>query len=72
MDIHDYVFVINRDDRFYGYKFKICGVQQDFFGTVTGYTVQDGFGRYWRDYDPSDLQYTTQYRKKFSPQMQLL
>ena len=72
MDIDDYVIVINRTDRFYGYKFKVCGIQHDFFGKITGYTVHDGFGRHWKDYPPTDLQYTTQYRKKFDTQMQLL
>lgn len=72
MDINDYVVVINTTDRFYGYKFRICGIQNDFFGKVTGYTVHDEYRRYWRDYYPTDLQYTTKARKKFSAQMQLL
>jgi len=72
MDIDDYVVVIKRTDRFYGYKFKICGVQNDFFGKITSYTVNDEYNRHWRDYNPTDLQYTTRHRKKFSPQMQLL
>lgn len=72
MDVDDYVVVINASDSFYGYKFKICGVQTDFFGKITGYTVHDGFGRHWRDYIPTDLQYTTRYKHKFTSQMQLL
>jgi hypothetical protein len=71
MNVQDYVFVINDADPLYGEKFIIRAVQTDFQGCITGYTVNGGGGK-WRDYLPTDLQYTTRRRTKFTSQMQLL
>lgn len=72
MERDDYVIVINRDDPFYGYKFMICGVIKNFDGKITGYAVHDGYGRHKREYAPTDVQYTTQYRRNpATSQMQL-
>jgi hypothetical protein len=76
MDVNDYVFVINPADRYYGRKYVIRGVQTDFDRRITGYTVrayplQEQNGRY-RDYLPTDLQYTTASGQTFTSQMQLL
>ncbi len=81
MDITDYVFVINSTDTFYGQKFIIRAIETDFVGRITGYTVSDfptnGHaettlqGKY-RDYLPTDLQYTTKQGQTFTLQMQLL
>jgi hypothetical protein len=71
MDVTDYVFVINDADPLYGEKFIIRAVQTDFAGRITGYTVNGNKGQ-WRDYAPTDLQYTTRWRTKFTSQMQLL
>ena len=70
MEVDDYVFVINGDDKFYGTKFIVRAVQTDFGGKITGYTV-NGNGGKWRDYLPTDLHYTTRRRIKFTSQMQL-
>lgn len=73
MELDDYVIVSNRDDPFYGYKFIICGVIKNSAGTITGYLVHDGYGRHKREYAPTDVQYTTQYRRhSVTSQMQLL
>lgn len=71
MDIDNYVFVINETDEFYGHKFIIRAVTTDFYGRITGYTVNGHNGKR-QDYATTDLQYTTKYRTKFTPQMQLL
>ncbi len=71
MDIGDYVFVINPRDGCYGQKFIIRAVATDFHGRITGYTVNGHSGR-WRDYRSTDLQYTREDGKIFTPQMQLL
>lgn len=76
MDVADYVFVINPDDRYYGQKFVIRGVQTDFYGRITGYTVRayplNAPPNRYRDYLPADLQYTTEQGQTFTSQMQLL
>jgi hypothetical protein len=71
MDINDYVFIINPTDPCYGQKGIIRGVAVEFSGKITGYTVTGENGQ-WRDYHPTDLQYTTLTRKTFTSQMQLL
>ncbi len=81
MDITDYVFVINSTDTFYGEKFIIRAIETDFVGRITSYTVSDFPGNgheetalkgKYRDYLPTDLQYTTKQGRTFTQQMQLL
>ncbi len=70
MNIRDYVFVINPQDKHYRQKFTITAVQTDFDGRITCYTVNTPKGYY--DYSTTDLQYTTKDGTKCTPQMQLL
>ena len=69
MNVQDYVFVINPQDKYYSQKFRIAGVQTDFEGRITSYTVEMLKG--YRDYSATDLQYTTKQRTRCTPQMQL-
>ena len=71
MNVGDYVFIINPADSYYGEKWVICAVHQDFSRRVTGYTVQNAAGR-WRDHHTTDVQYATMNGATFTGQMQLL
>ena len=71
MNVGDYVFIINPADSYYGEKWVICAVHQDFSRRVTGYTVQNAAGR-WRDDHTTDVQYATMNGATFTGQMQLL
>jgi len=76
MDVGDYVFVINPADTCYGQKFVIRGVQTDFAGRITGYTVRaspvTSDNGQWRDELPTDVQYTTEHGRTCTSQRQLL
>jgi hypothetical protein len=71
MNIGDPVFVINSADAYFGHRFIIRGVAQDFQGRITGYTV-NGDGGHWRDYAITDIQYAISGQKSATRQMQLL
>ena len=70
MNLDDFVFCINSHDRHYGQKFIIRGIETTFDGRITMYMVSDK--GHWKDFVPTDLQYTTRRRRKFTPQLQLL
>ncbi|MDY0093549.1 MAG: hypothetical protein RBT80_12695 [Candidatus Vecturithrix sp.] len=70
MNLHDMVFVINPQDKYYGQKFLIEGIQTDFYGRITSYTVRTAKG--YRDYAVTDVQYAPHQQCTCTPQMQLL